>query len=129
MSYCECDDDYDAPEFYSETVVKARKQHRCTECFGPIYPGEQYMRRSGKWNGDVLDYPECHLCMELREWAKVSMPCFCANTFETLHEKAREMVDDIKREVPGITFEWGRRMVKIQRRKALAITSPDRGGK
>jgi hypothetical protein len=117
VSYCECDYDDDRPEFFSEMVVRARKQHRCTECFGPIFSGETYKRRSGKWDGEFRDYPECYLCMELREWATVSMPCFCANTFETLHEKAREMVDDIKRDVPGITFEWGRRMIKIKRRK------------
>jgi len=117
MSYCDCDTDYDPPSFYSETTVKARKQHQCTECGGPILPGETYKRRSGKWDGEVRDYPECHLCVELREWATISMPCFCANTFETLHEKARDMVDDIRHKVPGIVFEWGRRIIKIERRR------------
>jgi hypothetical protein len=115
MSYCECDYDYDRPEFYTEAVVKARKPHRCTECFGPIFIGEHYKRRSGKWDGRVENYPECRRCMELRQWATISMPCFCANTFGSLHENAWEMVRDIANTIPGFFFEFGRRMVKIER--------------
>lgn len=118
MSYCECDTDYDAPEFFSEHVAKARKQHRCCECGGPILPGEQYHNRTGKWDGEVTTYRECAPCMELRQWATISMPCFCANTFGTLHENAWEMIRDIAHTTPGVFFEFGRRIVKIKRRCA-----------
>ena len=76
------------------------------ECGGPIYKGESYMRKDGKWDRGIESYCECHLCVELREWATISMPCFCANTFGTLHEKAREMMQDVSREVPGLFGEW-----------------------
>lgn len=118
MSYCECDyDSYDRPEFYVEHwVKKARKQHRCDECYGPIYVGEGYKSISGKWDR-VMTFRECHLCDEMREWAKISMPCFCSNEFGTLQERCREMMQDVCREVPDFFYEWFRRVIKIERRK------------
>lgn len=118
MSYCECDYDFDQPEFYTETTARARKHHQCWECSGYIQPGEVYKRRSGKWDGRVETYPECSLCMELREWAKISVPCFCCNIFGELHETVREMVRDVAPTVPGFLFEYGRRMVRIRSRAA-----------
>ncbi len=117
MSYCDCDYDYDQPAFFNQAVVKARKPHRCHECHGPINPGDSYKRSSGKWDGRVDTYAECALCMELRQWAEISVTCFCCNIFGELHETVREMVDDIKRDVPGFMFEWGRRIIKIERRR------------
>jgi hypothetical protein len=115
--YCECDYDGDSPEFYNLAVVKARKTHHCYECDNKITPGEQYTRRTGKWNGDVETYRECRLCSELREWAEISVPCFCANVFGTLHERVRAMVEDAAPKIPGFFMEYGRRMVKIRQRK------------
>lgn len=43
-------------EFYSETMPIARKQHRCCETGGIIFPGEQYFKVTGKWDGDVISY-------------------------------------------------------------------------
>jgi hypothetical protein len=116
VSYCECDYDADQPEFYAEYGRIARKVHTCSECDGLILPGERYIQRSGKWHGDVQNYPKCLLCDELERWARITMPCFCVSTFGELHERCCEMVDDIKDVVPGITFEWGRRMVRIEKR-------------
>jgi len=120
MSYCECDYDYDPPKFYREKVVRARKQHRCTECRGPILVGEVYFRRTGKW-ADVKTYRECALCMELRAWATISVPCFCCNIFGELHERVREMVHDVAPKVPGVFMEYGRRMVAIRRRRGAEL--------
>ena len=124
MSYCECDYDDNPPRFFSATVVKsARTQHKCCECNGPIMPGETYTRRSGSWYpGEIDTYCECHLCMELRDWAKISMPCFCCNIFGDLHDKVREMVGDVAPKTPGFFVEYGRRMVKIRQRGALPST-------
>ena len=117
MSYCDCEYDGDAPSFFSQGVVKARKPHRCGECYGPIAKGESYKRSSGKWDGRVDVYTECESCMELRQWAEISVTCFCCNVFGELHEKIREMVDDIRSDIPGFMFEWGRRIIKIERRR------------
>lgn len=119
MSYCECDwDDCERPDFFSVVHVnKARKVHKCAECNGPIFTGESYKRVTGKWNGDVDIYRTCASCLELEEWAKISVPCFCWNIFGELHERVKEMVDDVAPNVPGFFFEYGRRMVRLKRRK------------
>lgn len=117
MSYCECYYDYDAPAFYSTyTVKRSRKQYRCDECHGPIKLGESYERKVGKWDGDFDVYRECMLCLGMRQWAKISVPCFCCNTFGGLHERIRWMVDDVRKDTPGFVMEWGRRAVKIRQR-------------
>lgn len=117
MSYCDCDYDGDAPSFFSQSVVKARKPHRCTECYGPIAKGDSYKRSSGKWDGRIDVYRECEGCMELRQWAEISVTCFCCNVFGELHERVTEMVDDIRHDIPGFMFEWGRRVINIERRR------------
>ena len=33
------------------TRPKARKEHRCIYCYGPILPGEQYVQREGFYDG------------------------------------------------------------------------------
>ena len=118
VDYCECDYDGDAPEFCNVAFVRARKEHRCYECSGKIAPGEKYRRVVGKWNGDLETYRECGLCNELRQWAEISVPCFCANTFGTLHERVRAMVADVSPKIPGFFMEYGRRMIRIRRNGA-----------
>jgi hypothetical protein len=116
--FCSCDYDGDQPEFYNSGEVKrARKQHRCGECGGPIFVGEPYDWAIGKWDGRVNTHKECVACVEMRQWAEISVPCFCCNIWGELHEHIREMVGVVRRDVPGFLFEWGRRAVKLRRRK------------
>jgi hypothetical protein len=97
--------------------VKARKQHNCYECRGAINPGESYERAAGKWDGDFCEFKTCSRCAELRQWAQISVPCFCW-TYGELHENIRDMVTEVRPDVPrGFVFEWGRRMIKIERHK------------
>ena len=124
MSYCDCDYfDYDAPDFCEVTTVKAaRKRHKCCECRGPILVGEKYERTVGRWKGELRTFRECRLCLELRQWATISMPCFCSFTFGELHECVREMVKDVAPMTPGFFFEYGRRMVAIRERRRTEET-------
>lgn len=118
MSYCECNYDYDPPEFYQETYVKrARRQHICDECCGPIFAGEPYRRVTGVWESEFCSHNECIACQEIRQWATISMPCFCCNMLGELHDTVREMVDDLQHDIPGFLFEWGRRMVRLRWRE------------
>lgn len=116
MTYdCYCDGD--PAEFYHAEMRKARKPHKCYECRCEIPVGETYEHVRGKWEGDVSTFKTCALCFELRQWALISVPCFCWN-FGDLHENVRDMVDGVRRDTPlGFVFEWGRRIIKIQRRK------------
>jgi hypothetical protein len=120
-SSCEC---WEAPaEFMSQSVRTARKQYRCHECCCSIEPGEKYEETFGKWDGDVARFKTCRLCLEVRNWAQISVPCFCW-TFGDMLENVQTLVDEARGDMPaGWMFEWGRRMVPIRRRQRARKTS------
>lgn len=118
MSYCDCDSDGIAAEFHRMWIVKrSRKEHRCDECYGPIFIGETYERQVGKWEGYLFDHNECATCQEIRQWAMISMPCFCAYEHGTLIERVEEMVGDVERDVEGFREEWDARRYQLRLRK------------
>ena len=114
MSYCDCDID-DPPEFYDEGTRRARKIHRCCECGGPIPVGTVHRYMTGKWDDRVETYRECPMCTEVRDWARISLDCFCSNIFGELHSDVMEMLSDLGDLVPGWRMEYGRRAVRIVR--------------
>lgn len=115
-SSCECDSDSRA-EFMSQRIRTARKSSRCYECGCSIEPGMKYEETFGKWDGDVSNFKTCSLCLEVRNWARISVPCFCW-TFGDVLENVRNLVDEARRDMPpGWVFEWGRRMVPIRKRQ------------
>lgn len=117
MTYDSCSCDYDMPAFCQVETRKARKPHKCWECRAAIDPGEVYEHVRGKWDGDIWTFKTCALCLELRQWARISVPCFCFS-YGDLHENIRDMVDEVHRDVPrGFVFEWGRRLIKIERKR------------
>lgn len=63
MSYS---DDFDPPEFYTETRPKAKKEHCCCECKKTINVGDEYVRITGKWDGVCRTYKTCSHCENLR---------------------------------------------------------------
>ncbi len=118
MSYCECDYDDGSPEFYTIKKIKhSRKEYHCDECRGPIFIGESYERYAGKYDGEMFDHLECIVCLEIRDWAVISMPCFCAYEHGTLIERVEEMVSDVEKEVEGFRDEWDTRRYQIVLRK------------
>lgn len=119
MSYfdSDCYCDYDPPAFYHRTIInKARRQHRCEECGKSILAGESYERVRALWPelGAPYTMKTCERCLELRNWALVSVPCFCWSHGGLLDE-VREMVREVSHLVPGMFMEYGRRMVAINR--------------
>src|SRR3990167_254561 len=117
MTYDACSCDYDPPEFCTVKTVTARKQFKCYECRSEIKPGDRYERAVGKWDDDLSTYRTCDLCAELRQWARISVPCFCWY-YGYLHDNVEDMVHEVRRDVPkGFVFEWGRRMIAIERRR------------
>lgn len=117
MSY-DCSCDYEPPEWFNQRIIKgARKPHKCDECSVPIFVGESYEYSAGMWEGYTNFYHICLRCVELRQWATISVPCFCWR-FGNLHEDVREMVKEVVRDAPpGFFMEFGRRMVKINRER------------
>jgi len=115
-SSCECIDS-DPPEFMSQRIRTARKQGRCYECRCSIEPRTKYEETFGKWDGNVSNFKTCQLCLEVRNWAQISVPCFCW-TFGEMLEDVKILVDEARRDMPpGWMFEWGRRMVPIRKRQ------------
>ena len=49
-------------EFYTEKMVKARKDHICHLCGDEITKGAEYFRESGKFDGDFFDRCTCPDC-------------------------------------------------------------------
>lgn len=115
MSYCDCDSDDIRWDFYRSSMQRARKAYQCHECGASVAVGDIYERVIGKWGGDLLTFRTCNLCVEIGQWAKISVPCFCY-AHGGLHGAVREMVSDLRRDVPGFLFEWGRRAVRIRQR-------------
>lgn len=69
---CSCDADVDTSDgdscdFVKVSLVKARKQHKCSECRGIIEPGTEYENVRGLWDGDFQAYKTYSDCMSLRK--------------------------------------------------------------
>lgn len=121
MGYgCSCD--YDPAEFYRSVDVKsARKEFRCDECGHPIRPRDSYERVTAKWDGGIATFITCKHCVELRNWAKISVPCFCW-AHGSLLDDIKDMVEQVRHDVPGFFFEYGRRLIAAQRAKSRPST-------
>ena len=119
MSCDACYCDYDpatVPTVHRVSLQKARKPHVCIECGAIIRAGDEYEYMFGIWDGYKSTGHTCLLCRELREWAIISVPCFCWY-YGDLHQDVWDMVDEVKHDVRGFVFEWGRRMIRIRRQK------------
>lgn len=82
------------PELITQMKPKARKQHRCDLCTGPIRPGEIYERSALKseYDGAVYDWVECPACVE----DKVGVECADYGDPDAgyTHEDAQEWAHD-----------------------------------
>lgn len=83
---CLNDGDFDAPEFYNESIVKARKQHKCYECNRIIDIGKQYQRVTGKWDSSVDTFCTCLDCMNIREAFRCGGSFLFGELWTTLRE-------------------------------------------
>lgn len=52
---------------FSSSVVKAAKDHRCTECHETIPKGTKYESVRGLWDGSWSTYKTCLSCVEIRD--------------------------------------------------------------
>lgn len=109
---CHCD--YGHVAFYHKELRKARKQHVCDECSAIIQSGEQYEHVRGKYEGYVYSANTCSRCLELREWVKAHIPCFCWY-HNNMIEDVQMAVEEYARETVGLGFGALRRIVKIRR--------------
>jgi hypothetical protein len=46
---------------------RARRQHTCCECHGPIVIGMRYQLVTGRWDGQFESWRTCLRCADLRD--------------------------------------------------------------
>ena len=56
------------PKFYNAYWVKARKAHKCCECYRIIKPKEKYYYAVGKWYSTINTFKTCKYCMQGGKW-------------------------------------------------------------
>ncbi|HKR41013.1 MAG TPA: hypothetical protein VJU59_15270 [Paraburkholderia sp.] len=112
---CYCD--YDMPSVYVQTTPRARKEHRCAECGSKIEAGQQYERTFGVWDGSADQIKTCLQCVEMRDFVKAHVPCFCWE-HHNLHECCIETAREYSREAPGLLFGTYRRSIRRVTRAA-----------
>ena len=56
-----------APSFCKETVRKARKAYKCSECAEVIPDGARYVHIVGKWDGVLQTFRQCPCCHEIQQ--------------------------------------------------------------
>lgn len=52
----------------SSRQQKARKQHRCSECYRMIESGEQYLYEATYFDSEFRAYKTCAHCLVVRNW-------------------------------------------------------------
>ncbi len=121
MNNYQCYCDYDPPKVYSTQMRISRKSHKCTECRRAITIGERYEYFTGMWNNRFSVFRTCPHCLCIRDWARISFPCYdqCW-AYGGVLDEVREYVHEEAYKVPGLFFEYGRRVIKARRyRKGL----------
>ena len=116
MTDCYCD--YDPASVYEASDHIARKEHKCDECGGKIWPHEPYERVFAIWEGRADTCKTCIRCLALREFIKASVPCFCWAHYNMI-EDAMMTADHYSHEAPGLMFGAIRRRILIRRNKRL----------
>jgi len=69
MSNCSCvagTDCYGSDGFRCDITRTARKSHKCHECHGLIAERQQYEVSTGLFDGDILRFKTCSVCVEIR---------------------------------------------------------------
>ena len=106
------------PTLHRRELRKARKEHRCEECSGKIIVGEAYENVFGIWDGSTYTCKTCQRCVDLRQWVKNNVPCFCWE-YGNMAEGAKEAIEEAKFRAPeetvGLYFGFLRRLVGIKK--------------
>jgi len=123
----ECYCDYDEPaKVWHEEMRKAKVRHKCSECAGPVLPGENYERvRWISYDGEGGCYKTCQRCLNIVAYVKAHVPCFCWYR-QGLYEDGG-VVDtcwSYAHEAPGLMFGLGRLIVAKNRFKAAHKAKP-----
>jgi len=79
--------DGETTEFYHSETRTARRVHKCCECHQDITRGQQYEAVVLKYEGEIMRYKTCLLCVEIR----TVFTCGESWIFETLWHDMRAL--------------------------------------
>lgn len=107
-------DDCEMPEFFSERIPKARKEHSCCECHKKIRIGMVYWNFTAKWDGAVQTFRQ-HI--ECRDACFMTQELGYCIPFGDLRSFIRDRIYDYQEDRPKrpLTDEF-----VIKQRKLLA---------
>src|SRR5690348_15982122 len=106
-----CNTDYDPATVYNEDIRKARKIHRCSECYRIITIGENYKRVEGLWGNKWYTFKTCQHCLVYQDWLVKECRTFLHGG---LQEEIFEHADDHRtiflwRGVAAMRRKWKKR--------------------
>jgi len=55
-------------QLLKDSMPKARKDHRCSECGRTIGKGEKYKYEVGIWENSLDVFKTCNQCLDARSW-------------------------------------------------------------
>ena len=64
-----CGIDGEGPSAFWRSNPKAKKEHKCCECFSLIGIGETYELSKGVWDGKFGSFRTCEICSKVRSAA------------------------------------------------------------
>ena len=79
-------------ELISASMQKARKLHQCTFCSKTIYPGTEYRKEVGKFEGDfysIKEHKRCHY-LQAALWAEHGNDMCYIDPRDAAHTEAHE---------------------------------------
>ena len=109
---CMVDDCDGWVEMIAATRPKARKEHKCAECYRIISAGETYIRERFKFDGEITNHRTCAHCGIARGWLQAECGGYA---FGAIEEDIAEHVGNggyglgVGRLVVGMRHHWRRR--------------------
>lgn len=111
-----------------ETIRKARKEHRCTECRRVIQIGESYLHEGTLWEGKKDTVKTCSHCQVVRQW--LSAECggwIYGGVSEDIQEHAGEgwYGKGVIMLAAGMSRQWRKRSGEMWRVPSVPKTTHD----
>ncbi len=96
---CSCD--FDAPEFYTETLRRSRRARSCDDCGKAIAAGDYYVHVSGKWEYDIDTFALCNRCVALGKAMTMAGCCAALTEFWSTGVQRSELEAYLAAMTPG----------------------------
>jgi len=109
--------DYDTVDVCHVETLKARVNHRCTDCYAIIEAGQFYERTASLFDGRWSTYRKCQHCMAFESTMEQHYRGFAGgNAFGCMYEEIRNTLNDLYSvDHPGRWFSVARKLIKVRK--------------